>query len=67
MSTRLPPALVARLRKEVEAALGTLAPAQAQALRARFGLDTDNKNNDDASLLALAEELSRLRRSKQKG
>ena len=67
MSSRLPAALVSRLRKEVHSALSALPPSQAQALRARFAVDTTADTVDDEqSLLKLAQELTRLKRLEKK-
>ena len=67
MPSRLPAALVSRLRREVHSALSALPPSQARALRARFALDTAaDKVDDEESLLKLAQELTRLNRLEKK-
>jgi len=65
MAKRLPERWLAQLRKEVESRLSALSPAEAKALRARFGLDTPpDEDDDEESLRALARELTMLKQSK---
>ncbi len=52
------------MRKEVHSILAALTPEEAKALRARFGMAAANQDEDEASLRALARQLSILKKSK---
>jgi DNA-directed RNA polymerase sigma subunit (sigma70/sigma32) len=54
------------IRKEVQSLLGVLTPREAKALRARFGLDENNRvtGDEEGTLRALARELAMLKRKK---
>jgi DNA-directed RNA polymerase sigma subunit (sigma70/sigma32) len=54
------------IRKEVHSVLATLTPAEAKALRARFGIKTMDPvgAEEEATLRALARELAMLKKKK---
>jgi DNA-directed RNA polymerase sigma subunit (sigma70/sigma32) len=61
------PKSVEAIRKEVRSVLEILTPAQAKALRSRFGIDKaePSPHEEERALRALARELARLKKKKQ--
>ena len=52
-------------KDEIRAVLAALTPEEAQALRARFQLDRDGSEKDDAALHAIALQLAALKNKKR--